>query len=163
MAEDASETAWRLHSLLVEWIAKADSKATLALLVQSTVLGLLGGASIFGRDLGADRSVASKVLALAGVGLMLTAAACAALAVSPVLRSRKKIEGDAGIAYFGGLRSYTRERLVKELLNADLLPILSGQLIVLSDIAWSKFRWVRRSLLLGLTGAALLVIAAVVG
>jgi hypothetical protein len=152
-----------LHALQVEWIAKADSKAAQALLVQSTVLGVLGALGVFGRDLGGDRSTTSKVLALIAVTLLMAAAASSALAISPVLSLRSQGEGRVGVAYFGELRSYTREGLEQELLGGDVLPMLSGQLIVLSDIAWSKFRWVRRSLLLGLSGAITLVTAALIG
>ncbi|GAB3936285.1 hypothetical protein GCM10029976_047790 [Kribbella albertanoniae] len=159
MANDATETAWRLHGLLIDWIAKADGKAGQALLVQSAVLGALG---IFGSPT-ATRSGPSSILVPVGAALLVTAAACSALAIAPILRSKKAARTGDEIAYFGHLRSRTREQLERDLLESDLLPMLSGQLIVLSDIAWSKFRWVRRSLLLGIAGAVVLVAAAVVG
>lgn len=65
VAADPLETAWKIQAALVDWTGKADTKASIALSVQSTVLALVGVLATSGHGTGV-RSVPSQVLLWVG-------------------------------------------------------------------------------------------------
>ncbi|MFF5574205.1 hypothetical protein [Streptomyces luteogriseus] len=65
MAADPLETAWKIQAALADSTSKADTKASIALSLQSTVLALLGVLAASGRGVEA-RSMAGQVLLWTG-------------------------------------------------------------------------------------------------
>lgn len=163
MAADPVEAAWKVHGALADWTGKADIKASFALTLQSTilaVLGVLAGSGQGFRDLG---SGAARPLLWVGAGLLACGAACAAVAISPNLRKERRGPAvDDDFLYFGHLRTWDPNELETALRDKDLLPALSRQLIVMSEIAWSKHRRVQWSLVLAVAGSVTLGLAAAV-
>ncbi|MGI5341446.1 Pycsar system effector family protein [Streptomyces sp. CA-181903] len=145
------DTAWRLHAALSDWTGKADAKASFALTVQSAVLlGLAAGA---GRGFGHARGLAA-VLLWAGVAALVVGLACAVLAVAPSLRADVPGPAEERFVYFGHLRDWEPGALEYRLREADPLPALSRELVVMSRIAWRKHVCVRWSLVCAAAGTA---------
>ncbi|MFD9571464.1 Pycsar system effector family protein [Streptomyces sp. NPDC059982] len=161
MAADPLETAWKLHSAISDWTGKADVKASFALTLQSTilaVLGVLAGSSQGTKGLG---SGAARPLLWMGVVFLACGACCAAAAISPNLRKeRRSLEAGEDFLFFGHVRTWEPANLESALREKDPLPALSRQLVVMSEIAWTKHRRVQWSLLLAVPGVVALSLAA---
>ncbi|WP_369263531.1 Pycsar system effector family protein [Streptomyces sp. R35] len=159
MAVEPTETAWRIQAAVADWTAKADSKASFALTMQSTALAVLGLLATSGRAAGDLDSTVARLLLCIGVLLMAAGVSCAAWAISPNLRKeRRGPEEDDDFLYFGHVR-----HLDPALGDKDPLPSLSRQVVVMSEIAWNKHRQVQWSLLLPVAGGAAFGLATVVG
>ncbi|MFE0188297.1 Pycsar system effector family protein [Streptomyces sp. NPDC058989] len=163
MAADPLETAWRIQAALADWTGKADTKASIALSVQSTVLALVGVLTTSGH--GAEtRSVAGHALLWAGGCILLCGALLAAAAVTPNLRLERRGPGpDDDFLFFGHLRHFEPEALETALRSGSTLPALSRQIVVMSEIAWTKHRRVQLSFLLAVMGCGALGASAVIG
>ncbi|KMS88623.1 hypothetical protein ACZ91_24865 [Streptomyces regensis] len=99
-----------------------------------------------------------------GVLLMVGGVSCAAWAISPNLRKeRRGPEADDDFLYFGHVRHLNPEVLEAALRDKDPLPSLARQVVVMSEIAWTKHRRVQWSLMLGVAGCAAFGLATVVG
>lgn len=163
MAVDPLETAWKMHAALADWTGKADSKASFSLAVQSATLVLLGALAGSGRLAMGSGSGASQILLWAGSLFMACGAWCAAVTVSPNLhKERRGVNADDDFLFFGHLRTWEPEDLEKALRERDPLPALSRQLVVMSEIAWAKHRWVQWSFVSAVIGAVTLGVAAAV-
>ncbi|MEU7166976.1 Pycsar system effector family protein [Streptomyces morookaense] len=163
MAADPLETAWKIQSGLNDSTGKADTKASFALAIQSTVLALLGILANAGEGfLSKPRSGASSAFLWTGVALLACGAGFAAAAVSPNLRKERRgpQPGD-DFLFFGHLRRWDPAALETALKEKDLLPQLSRQIVVMSEIAWTKHRRVQWSFALAATGSAALGVAAI--
>ncbi|MFD8373647.1 Pycsar system effector family protein [Streptomyces sp. NPDC059688] len=164
MAVEPTETAWRIQAAVADWTAKADSKASFALTMQSTALAVLGLLASSKRAAGDLDSPVPRLLLWIGVLLMVGGASCAAWAISPNLRKeRRGPEVDDDFLYFGHIRNLEPEVLEAALRDKDPLPSLSRQAVVMSEIAWTKHRRVQWSLMLGVAGSAAFGLATVVG
>ncbi|MFJ2417758.1 MULTISPECIES: Pycsar system effector family protein [Streptomyces] len=164
MAVESTETAWRIQAAVADLTAKADSKASFALTMQSTALAVLGLLASSQRAAGDLESGASRLLLWCGVLLMVGGASCAAWAISPNLRKeRRGPERDDDFLYFGHVRHLEPAELEEVLRNKDPLPPLSRQLVVMSEIAWTKHRRVQWSLTLAVAGCTAFALATVVG
>ncbi|WP_405743442.1 DUF5706 domain-containing protein [Streptomyces sp. NBC_01525] len=163
MAADPLETAWKIQAALVDWTGKADTKASIALSVQSTVLALVGVLATSGHGTGV-RSVPSQVLLWVGGGILLVGAVLAAAAVAPNLRlERRGPDPDDDYLYFGHLRHFEPEALEAALRSGTALSALSRQIVVMSEIAWTKHRRVQLSFVLAVMGCSVLAASAVIG
>ncbi|MFB7010269.1 MULTISPECIES: Pycsar system effector family protein [unclassified Streptomyces] len=163
MAADPLETAWKIQAALADSTGKADTKASIALSLQSTVLALLGVLATSGHGMG-SRSVTSQALLWAGGCILLCGALLAAAAVTPNLRLERKGPGpDDDYLFFGHLRHFEPEALEAALRSGSALSALSRQIIVMSEIAWTKHRRVQLSLLLAVMGCATLGASAAIG
>ncbi|MGC0419430.1 Pycsar system effector family protein [Embleya sp. AB8] len=164
MPADPLEAAWRIHGALADWTGKADAKASFALTFQSTILAVLG--VLVGSDQGSrgfGSGTARPILCVAA-GFLACGAACAAVAISPNLRKeRRGPDADGDFLFFGHMRTWDPVALETALRDNDLLPALSRQLIVMSEIAWSKHRRVQWSLALAVAGSVTLGLTAAVG
>ncbi|WP_368067388.1 Pycsar system effector family protein [Streptomyces sp. VNUA116] len=161
MANDPLEMAWKMHAALADWIGKADSKASFALTAQSATLALLGILVGSGRVDTGSGSDTSQALLWAGALFLAGGAACAAVTVSPNLRKeRRGANADDDFLFFGHLRSWAPTELETALRDKDPLPALSRQLVVMSEVAWTKHRWVQWSFVLAAAGAITLGLAA---
>ncbi|TDD47719.1 Pycsar system effector family protein [Saccharopolyspora elongata] len=163
MEADPLGTAWKMHAALVEWTGKADLKASFSLTVQSVTLVLMGILTSSGRLAMGSGSGASQILLWAGFLLMAGGASCAAVTISPNLRKeRRGPNKNDDFLFFGHLRTWEPGELEAVLRETDPLPALSRQLVVMSEIAWVKHRWVQWSFILAVVGAATLGVGAVV-
>ena len=87
---------------------------------------------------------------------------CAAAAVVPQIRGRlARRNWQDNFIYFGHLRSWTPRNLEEALLDMELLPVLTRQLVAMSKIAWIKYRLVQVSLILAVLGALLITVSGV--
>ncbi|MEV6836345.1 Pycsar system effector family protein [Streptomyces sp. NPDC051133] len=164
MAVEPTETAWRIQAAVADWTAKADSKASFALTMESTALAVLGLLSSSKLSTGGLSSTLARVLLWIGALLMVGGVGCAAWAISPNLRKeRRGPEVDDDFLYFGHVRHLDPEVLEAALRVKDPLPSLSRQVVVMSEIAWNKHRRVQWSLMLAVAGCAAFGLATVVG
>ncbi|WEH41956.1 Pycsar system effector family protein [Streptomyces sp. AM 2-1-1] len=164
MAVEPAETAWRIQAAVADLTAKADSKASFALTMQSTALAVLGLLASSKRAAGELDSGASRLLVWCGVLLLFSGASCAAWAISPNLRKeRRGPERDDDFLYFGHVRNLEPAALEAILREKDPLPPLSRQLVVMSEIAWAKHRRVQWSLMLAVGGCTAFALATVAG
>ncbi|MGW3122010.1 Pycsar system effector family protein [Streptomyces sp. NPDC001107] len=163
MADEPTETAWRIQAAVADWTAKADSKASFALTMQSTALAVLGLLATSRRAAGDLDSAVPRLLLWVGVLLMVAGVSCAAWAISPNLRKeRRGPETSDDFLYFGHLRHLEPAVLEAALRDKDPLPSLSRQVVVMSEIAWTKHRRVQWSLMLAVAGCAAFGLATVV-
>ncbi|MEW2304452.1 Pycsar system effector family protein [Streptomyces sp. NPDC006655] len=164
MSVESTETAWRIQAAVADLTAKADSKASIALTMQSTSLAVLGLLASSQRSADDLDSGASRLLLWCGVLLMVGGACCAAWAISPNLRKeRRGPERDDDFLYFGHVRHLEPAALEEILRDKDPLPPLARQLVVMSEIAWIKHRRVQWSLMLAVAGCTAFALATVVG
>ncbi|MCT2175891.1 Pycsar system effector family protein [Dietzia cinnamea] len=154
------DTAWRIHSALIDWTGKVDTKASFALTLESAILAGVVTLSGGGRALSGLTGFAS-FLYWAGIAGLAVAALFAIWVVRPQLRtSRIKRESATNFIYFGHL-SLLEPVLVETMLkDDDKLPVLSKQLVEMSRIAWNKHRNVQWSLTIAPIGVGLLAISA---
>jgi hypothetical protein len=161
MAVDPLETAWKLQTGLNESTGKADTKASFALAIQSTVLALVGILTQGKPNPPSLEHGPSLVLLWAGVVFLACGACCAAAAVSPNLRKeRRGPRPDDDFLFFGHLRQWDPTALKTALQEKDILPQLSRQIVVMSEIAWAKHRRVQWSFALAAAGSLALGLAA---
>lgn len=159
---EPTETAWKLQSAVADATAKADSKAALALTLQSTMLAVLSLLASSRQAAGGFESVAAQTLLWLGVVLIMAGAGCAAWAVSPRLgKERRGADPDDDFLYFGHLRLMEPATLERALRNTDPLPSLTRQVVVMSEIAWAKHRRVQCSLVLAVAGYGSFAVATV--
>lgn len=164
MAVEPTETAWRIQAAVADWTARADSKASFALTMQSTALAILGLLASSMRAAGDLDAPVPQALLWLGVLFMVGGVCCAAWAISPNLsKERRGPENDDDFLYFGHVRNLDPAVLEAALRAKDPLPSLSRQVVVMSEIAWNKHRRVQWSLLLGVAGCAAFGLAAAAG
>ncbi|MFI8459550.1 Pycsar system effector family protein [Kitasatospora sp. NPDC085464] len=141
---------------------RVDSKASFALTIESAALGAIVALSGTGTTLGRTSGALPATAFWLGVAILALAAIAAVSVVVP--RGGGKHESDApNFVYYGQLRHWTPDRLATELDGADLLPLLSRQLVEMSRIIWIKDRRVRQSLLLAIAGCCLVALAGLLG
>lgn len=163
MSPDPVDTAWKIHSALVDWTGKVDTKASFALTVESAILVAITALSSNGRRLGRIDGCAIWVLYI-GVAVLALSALFAISVVSPNLRKRK-VPSEVGenFIFFGHVRHWNPADLERALRERDPLPVLSRQLVVMSKIAWGKHERVKWSFLLAVLGALLVAGAGIFG
>lgn len=158
---DPVETAWRVHSAQVDWTGKVDSKASFALAIQSAVIGGIIGLAGDDRRLANLEGFWPTSLFWAGILLLVLSLIAVSFVVRPRLRSRKVAsEAPDNFIFFGHLRTWNAEALEKALLEKDVLPVLSRQIIAMSQVAWMKHRLLQVSMSGGVIGTALVALAA---
>ncbi|MEY9966647.1 hypothetical protein ABIA33_004712 [Streptacidiphilus sp. MAP12-16] len=159
--EEATETAWRIHGAIGEWTARVDAKASFALTLESAALAGVVALSQTTHVFGHLHGLGDKAILWLGVLLLLMSAAFAILVVVPRLRSVKDLQAESprNLIYFGHLRHWDPDRLPDALLNQDMLPVLSLQLVKMSDIAWRKHRHVQYSMALAALGGVFVFVA----
>jgi hypothetical protein len=144
---DAAETAWKIHATIVDWTGKVDQKASFALAVESAVVLGVIALSDTGKPLSALSGFWQLWLYRVGIGLLVFAVVLVMAAVIPRLR-RDKMDDEwrENLIFFGHLKRWQRDELSKALRQRDMLPVLSAQLINMSQIAWRKHRDLQFSL-----------------
>ncbi|MFC4613080.1 Pycsar system effector family protein [Streptomyces maoxianensis] len=161
-SNEAVETAWRVHTEIGSWTSRVDAKASFALTLESAaaagIIALSGDNHVFAHLYGWG----ARSLLWLGTALILAGGIFAMLVVVPRLRvSKVQAEASDNFIYFGHLMHREANELTTALKQADVLPVLSRQLIVMSQIAWRKHRHVQLSFLLFGLGAALVFLAGI--
>lgn len=153
----ALDDAWNIHSAVLTWTSNVDQKASFALAIESAVLVATAGFTKDGLLFDSlDRRV-ETLSYLGGVTLLLSAVICAGYVVKPRLRRRAtRREWHSHYIYFGHLRHWDPADLTRKLNSGQTLEALAAQLVVMSEIAWRKHRFVQLSLWLALVGFLLL-------
>lgn len=155
------EFGWRIHGALDSWIGKVDTKASIALAIESAIFGFLVTLSdknrVFASLTGA-RECGYRI----GLGLVLVAALMALAAVLPQLNRRKSKRGwRDNTIYFGHLRRWDPGELAKTLGNSQSQKEqLARQIVAMSKIAWRKHAWLQASLILLVLGVGCLLAVA---
>ena len=156
------DLAWRVHSAMESWTAKADVKASILLAFEGGMVVLI----VTSRDLVlGHRERWPAVLAVVTLGLLALAIIAAAMVVMPTMgsaRGHRAVFRDHWI-FFGHLRHWTPSDLahrIGRLTRADELDNLAGQLVAMSKINWRKHRLLQSSVVL--TVAALCCITVTV-
>ena len=151
----AVDTAWKIHAAIVDWTGKVDTKASFALALESASIAAIVSLTASGRRLSDLTSPWAHTAFWLGLACLMGAALTAASVVIPRLRSSGlKAESRDNFIYFGHLRHWKPQDLTRALKQADVLPVLSRQLINMSRVAWTKHRRVQVSLLLAVAGGA---------
>lgn len=159
---DAIGNAWRIHDSIRDWTGKVDSKASFALTIDSALLVAVLALASGHRRL-ANLDGAALGFFVAGVVGVILAALLSARAVRPQIREAKvSRDWPDNFIFFGHLKFWEQDGLHAALLERDILPVLSRQLIVMSQIAWKKHRWLQWSMNFLIAGAACLGIAAAI-
>lgn len=160
---DPVDTAWKIHSALIDWTGKVDTKASFALTIESAVL--VGVVTLSGNDrILSDLSGWAVVWYVAGICSLIASVLCAAWVVRPRLRGANLTpESQSNFIYFGHLRQLQPDAVRNHLENTPLLPVLSKQLVEMSKIAWLKHRLVQTSMTIAPFGVVFLGISATYG
>lgn len=159
---DPLDTAWRIHAALMDWTGKVDGKAAFALSIESAAIGAVIALSAPSRPLAQIKGGWSLSVYWVGVAGLAIGVAMAVLAVVPRIRGRPTSKDwRANFIYFGHLRHWPPDDLVRALRDDDVLPVLARQHIAMSRIAWQKHRMVQVSMWSATLGSALVGCAAV--
>ncbi|AII10785.1 Pycsar system effector family protein [Rhodococcus opacus] len=160
MSQDPTDAAWKVHSALIDWTGKVDTKASFALTIESALL--VGVITLSSKDRVFEHLSGWAVFwYVLGITLLILGVVCAAWVVRPRLRSSDLVpESQSNFIYFGHLRELTPDVVQDHLENTPILPVLSKQLVEMSKIAWTKHRMVQVSMTLAPFGVLALGICA---
>lgn len=149
----ALQDAWNIHGAISTWTSNVDQKASFALAIESAVLVATAGFTKNGSLFGSLDGRVELTTYLGGVTLLVAAVICAGNVVKPRLRGRAaRREWRSHYIYFGHLRHWDSADLTRQLKSGQMLEALAAQLVVMSNIAWSKHRFVQLSMWLALAG-----------
>jgi hypothetical protein len=156
-SSEGVDFAWKVHDALDSWTGKVDTKASIALAIESALVGFVITLSSKGERL---FGLHGYRVNLDRIGLvLLTASVVLALAVViPQLGRRKaKQNWSSNMIYFGHLRRWDPQQLATALSTGVATETqLALQLVTMSKIAWRKHAWLQWSLLCLLVGSGML-------
>ncbi|GAB7188958.1 hypothetical protein ATKI12_8789 [Kitasatospora sp. Ki12] len=157
---DAVETAWKIHAAVADWTGKVDAKASFALTLETAVLVAIGALLNAGDRLRHLSGFWANLFFWPGAACIGIAALYAIAVVSPNIRKRAMpTEAAENFVFFGHLKQWNTDDLAEALRTKDPLPVLTRQLVVMSQIAWTKHVRVRLSFNWAVAGSALLALA----
>lgn len=160
---DPVESAWRIHSAQVDWTGKVDSKASFALAIQSAVMAGIIGLAGGNRRLANLEGFWANTFFWVGMGVLILSVVAVTFVVRPRLRSRKLgAEIPDNFIFFGHLRKWSPQDLEKALVERELLPVLTRQIVEMSKVTWQKHRLLQVSMTGALIGTAFVAIAGVI-
>lgn len=158
--DGAIEAAWRIHGAVAEWTGKVDAKASFALALESAIIAGIVTLSGGKHALSGLEGGWQVGLYWVGNALLIIGVLAVMRVVSPRLRGDKiRDEYKKNFIYFGHLQHWKPNDLSQALLEQDILPMLSTQIVNMSEIAWQKHRWLQISLVLATVGTALVALA----
>lgn len=162
MTDKGLEFAWRVHAALDSWTGKVDTKASIALAIESAIFGFVVTLSKRGERF-ADLHAADLALYRIGVGFLLLSILLSLLVVMPQLNRRESRRiWRTNKIYFGHLRHWDPTELAKELRKPSATEQqLAQQLVTMSKIAWRKHARLQWSLAALVAGATSLLIVAI--
>lgn len=158
---DPVESAWRVHSAVVDWTGKVDTKASFTLAAESAtalaVLTLSGG----GRRLGGITGLPWQIGYWTGVTVLAIAIVLVLIVVRPRLRvAESRGEASNNFIYFGHAKQWDAVKLAEALRTRDILPVLTRQIVVMSSIASTKHKMLQWSINLAVVSVVVLVVVA---
>jgi len=158
---DATEFAWKLHAAQEAWTTRADAKASVLFTIEgafvATVVAVLSSPTM-SPTLRGWREVFLAI----GLCAAVLAALLAGLAIVPRIGSRRVLNSEKHVIYFGHLRSWTAEDLATEiegLTPGDQVSQLSVQLVRLSESNWTKYSRLRMALASTAVAALFVIVA----
>lgn len=159
--QEALEFAWRVHGALDNWIGKVDTKASIALAIESAVFGFVVTLSQRNGPFAALTG-SSRTWFHVGLAMLLIAVLLSLIVVLPQLNRRKsKKIWRSNMIYFGHLRHWEPKELATALGKQPLYQDqLAEQLVAMSKIAWRKHSWLQGSLIFLAVGVAILLFVA---
>lgn len=161
--KDAIEDAWKVHSAITDWTGKVDAKAAFILTIESAVVAAVIVGRAEGHQLEFLVGIWRGIVLSAGLLALGVSVVLAAMVVVPnIRRSKVSTESSSNWIFFGHLKDWDPTDLADKLRNDDLLPVLSRQLVRMSQIAWTKHVRVQWSFTIALLGSALVLVAALV-
>jgi len=166
MSDDSTDSAWKIHSALVDWTGKVDTKASFALTLEAAILSAIVLLTRPQQPISQIASPLGLVVFWLGCALLGGAALAAVSVVIPRTRANQTAqEWPENYVYFGHLRHWNPDDLTQHLRasDSDILPVLSRQLVNMSKIAWIKHRRVQLSLILAVAGVFLTAVASLSG
>jgi hypothetical protein len=158
---DPVATAWSIHSSIAEWTRSVDNKASFASAVETAVL--LGVLTISAEERQLSRVQGPWQLGFfwLGIAVLILSLLLVLWVISPHLRSKRvRDEYRSNVIFFGHARYWKPPELTAFLSGGDILPMLSRQIVAISNIAWKKHRNLQLSILGSVIGAAFVAIAA---
>ena len=159
--ERALDTAWRIHAAIVDWTGKVDSKASFALAIQSAVIIAVIGFAGGRRRLSHLDDPAEQAAFWIGITMLTIALVLVTWVVRPRLRTKAmKNEWPDNFIYFGHLRYWDPDALEAALKDRPILPLLTRQVVSMSQIAWQKHKCLQWSMVLAAVGAGAVALAA---
>ncbi|WP_394429223.1 Pycsar system effector family protein [Streptomyces sp. SGAir0957] len=163
--EEATKTAWQVHSVLTEWTRTVDAKASFALAMESAALAGAAALSGSGHRLGDVSGTLPVTVLWTGLALLSLSAVLSVLVVLPRHHRAGRVRSVHADDYifYGHLRHCRPDELADRLLRHPPLPALSRQLVDMSRIVWIKQRLVRQSLCTAVAGCALIAVAGLTG
>jgi hypothetical protein len=158
---DPVATAWSIHSSIAEWTRSVDNKASFASAVETAVLLGVLTLSANERQLAGLQGTWQLGLFWLGIAFLILSLLLVLWVISPHLRSKRVGEEyRSNVIYFGHARFWKPSELTTVLSGGDILPMLSRQIVAISNIAWKKHRNLQLSILGSVIGTALVAIAA---
>lgn len=155
------EFGWRVHAALDSWTGKVDTKASIALAIESAIFGFVVTLSQTGEQF-ASLSGSDLTWYRVGVGFLLLSLLLSLFVVMPQLNRREaKRIWRSNMIYFGHLRHWDPQDLAAAL--AQHQPVeaqLAQQLVAMSKIAWRKHSRLQLSLVSLLIGGVVLLLLA---
>lgn len=156
--KEALETAWKIHAALVDWTGKVDAKASFAFALESAGLATMVALSAKDRLFGALNGPLQNMTYYGAIFSLVLAAGCAMWVVVPRLRMRQVgKEWPNNFIYFGHLKYWDASNLPQKIKEAEMLPIITRQMVGMSKIAWNKHLLVKASMILASIGGVLLL------
>lgn len=164
-AQQATESAWRIHEALMDWTGKVDAKAAVVLSLESAVVTALAALSAGRTVWTAGRSPTAALVFCywMGVGLVVLSMSISVVVVLPRLdgcTAGRRWRG--GYVYFGHLRHWEAADLADALRAGEVLPVLARQLVTVSHICWRKHRLVQVSIVLACGGTVLSTVSCLI-
>jgi len=158
---DALASAWRIHDAHLAWTSQVDSKASFVLAIETAIAAGVVALAGNGRrlsDLPSGWPTAYFVVGCASLVLAL-------ISVSLVVRPRLRIphleeEARTNFIFFGHARRWKPDELAAALRTADMVEMVSRQVVAMATVAWRKHRYLQVSLTLAIAGTALIGVAA---
>lgn len=160
-ASNPVDTAWRIHSAIIDWTGKVDSKASFALAIESAVMAGVIGLTGDDRQLSHLKTWWAQSTFWLGVVTLAAALVLVAWVVRPRLRKRHlPTEAKDNYIFFGHVRLWNEDDLEQALKDRDVLPVLTRQLINSSELCWQKHRLLQLSMMLAITGTGIIAVSA---
>ena len=146
--------AWHVHDTLVSWTGQVDTKASIALAIEVSLIGFVSAQSVKGGPLSGLHSY-RFYLDRSGVILLATSIVLSLWVIKPRLAYRKiKRNSISGMIYFGHLKNWDPDKLTVALsTNIEATTQLARQLVEMSKIAWRKHVLLQWSLIFLLIGS----------
>jgi hypothetical protein len=160
LRREGLDFGWRVHGALDAWTGKVDTKASIALALESAIFGFVVSRTDDGRQFDALSGV-NECWFYGGLVLVLAAALFALAAVMPQLNRRQsRQQWRSNMIYFGHLRHWDPADLQKALVvDLPQEEQLARQLVAMSKIAWRKHAALQYSLWALLLGVSCLLLA----